>query len=397
MSNVTAVDATSYGESGPVRVTENSQLQPVRVLHVLATASQGGVETWLCNALPKFDPSRFQSDVLFYRPGRNDLKGRLASSAREVFEVPLENSCTGLIDFLNILRKLIRRRKYHVVHCHGLSFMGIALYCAWREGVPVRIAHSHGTSEPNRQLTEQLFLTLAKRLTKSLATHRIGCSTEAAEAVFGHGCVNKGATVIYCGLDLSQRSCVPSSVSKEALEIPAHATVIGCIANFTAAKNHAFLLKMFARILQFREDIYLILVGDGPYRAPIEKQIEALDISNRIRNLGRRYDVLELLCLFDVFVLPSLMEGLPLALLEAQASGVPCVTSSAVTKEAEVVRGLVTFLPLDAGLDLWAQTVMRAASCRSGRNYEQNRSAFEGSPYDINSGISHLKEIYLSR
>jgi glycosyltransferase involved in cell wall biosynthesis len=396
MNNIAGVDATSFNEPIANRAIEASLPQPTRVLHVLATASQGGVETWLCNALSKFDATRFESDVLFYRSGRNDLKERLAFSARDVFEVHLRDSVAGLVNFQNALRKLIRRKKYDVVHCHGLSFMGIALYCAWRERVPVRVAHSHGTSEPNRRFAERLFLAFAKKLTKIFATHRVGCSTEAAEAVFGDDCVSKGTTVIYCGLDLSQLGSARSSASKEAFDIPKHATALGCVANFTAAKNHKFLLKIFAQILQRHDEMYLILVGDGPCRLAIEKQAEALGISKRIRYLGNRQDALDLFAIFDVFVLPSLTEGLPVALLEAQASGVPCVTSTAVTKEAEVIPGLVAFLPLNAGLDFWAETVVAKSLSRLERNAEQSRKAFKGSPYDINSCVSHLQEIYLS-
>ena len=368
---------------------------PVKVLHVLATVSQGGVETWLCNLLSRFDPSKFQFDVCFYRRSGEELKDCLLSRASHVFEIPLRDDLDGLRHFIAELREVIRRGNYEVVHCHGLSFMGVALYCAWRERVPIRIAHSHGTSEPARPLVQRTFLALAKRAAQHLATHRIGCSTEAAQALFGRGCLSNGASVLYCGIDLSNDASPASLVARESLGIRPDATTIGCVANFNPPKNHAFLLKVFAQILKHDGGAHLILVGDGPNKADIEKQAAVLGIADRIHLLGRRKDVAALLSILDALILPSLTEGLPIALLESQAQGVPCLTSTVVTREVEVIPGLVKFLPLTADLDEWARTAIALA--QSGRNLDHSRSAFQYSAYNIDCGASRLAQIYLSQ
>src|SRR3982074_415502 len=145
----------------------------VKVLHVVATVDQGGTETWLCNLLPRFDRSKFQFDVCYYRRTSSELKENLVSAKCSVFDIPLENNLGGLLRFIAALRELIRRQKYDVVHCHGLSFMGVALYCAWQEKVRIRIAHSHGTSEPVRPIIRRTFLALAKHAARRFPTHRI--------------------------------------------------------------------------------------------------------------------------------------------------------------------------------------------------------------------------------
>jgi len=367
----------------------------VKILHVLATVSQGGVETWLCNLLARFDQSKFQFDICFYRRSGEELKDYLLSLNAAVFEIPLKDTFCGLLDFIANLRELIRRGNYGAVHCHGMSFTGAALYCAWRERVPIRIAHSHASSEPTRALAHTTFLFLAKQAARHFATHQVGCSTEAAEALFGRGCLSKNASVLYCGIDLSKQVRTNSALQKESLGVPSDATTIGCIANFNAAKNHAFLLKVFARIIRHDAEAHLILVGDGPNKDFIEKQALTLGIANRIHLLGRRNDVSSLLAIFDVFVLPSLTEGLPLALLESQVHGVPCLTSTAVTREVEVVPGLVKFLPLTADVELWARTALAMVHCE--QSLEPNHRAFECSPYNIDCGVSRLAQIYLSQ
>jgi glycosyltransferase involved in cell wall biosynthesis len=366
---------------------------PVRVLHVVATVALGGVETWLCNLLPRFDRSKFQFDICYYRNSGSELKECMASAASDVFTIPLEDDVGGLANFIRRLRERIRRRKYDVVHCHGLSFVGAGLYCAWREDVNIRIAHSHATSEPARQFIPTMFLSLTKHAARRLATRRIGCSKEAAEALFGMGCLRNGASVLYCGVDLANgASMLP--VSKESLGIPRSATTIGCVANFTPPKNHNFLLAIFARILRYDGGAHLILVGDGQNRAAIEEQAAMLGITDQVHLVGRRKDVPAFLSVFDVFALPSFTEGLPIALLEAQAQGVPCVTSSAVTRESEVITGLVKFIPLSADLDLWARTVMTMARAFPNRNSERSRLAFQSSPYNIDHAVSSLAQIY---
>lgn len=366
----------------------------VKVLHVVATVDQGGTEAWLCNLLPRFDRSKFQFDICYYRRTGDELKECLDSVASGVFAIPVENDWRGLQHFIRCLRELIRRGKYDVVHCHGLSFIGVGLYCAWRENVPIRIAHSHGTSEPARPITQRTFLALAKHAARRIATHRIGCSAVAAQALFGQGCLRRDASVLYCGIDLAKAASIASPLSRESLGIPRSATTIGCVANFIPAKNHAFLLAVFARILQYDSGAHLILVGDGQNRLAIAKQAAMLGITDRVHLLGRRKDVPALLANFDVFLLPSLTEGLPIALLEAQANGVPCLTSTAVTREAAVMPELVKFIPLTADLDLWARAAITTARPHSNRDSERSRRAFEGSPFNIENGVSSLTEIY---
>lgn len=366
----------------------------VKVLHILATVDQGGVETWLCNILSRFDRSNFQFDICYYRKTGDELKGCLDSVASGVFAIPVEDNWRGLLHFIRCLRELIRRGKYDAIHCHGLSFIGVGLYCAWRENVPIRIAHSHASTEPARPVIHRMFLALAKHAARHIATHRIGCSTEAAEALFGQGCLSKGASVLYCGVDLAKAASLASPMSKESLGIPRSITTIGCVANFTPVKNHVFLLAVFARILQYDSGAHLILVGDGQNRLAMAKQAAMLGITDRVHMLGRRKDVPALLSTFDVFLLPSLTEGLPIALLEAQAHGVPCLTSTAVTREAAVQPELVKFLPLTTDLDIWARAAITMARPHSNRDSELSCRAFEASPYNIDRGVSSLTEIY---
>lgn len=365
-----------------------------KVLHVVATVGRGGVETWLCGLLTRFDPSAFQFDVCYYRQTDDELRSRFTDAGCRVFSVKLQDTLNGLVVFVRQLSQLMRNERYQAVHCHGMFFVGIPLYCAWRERIAVRVAHSHGSMDPPRRISQKLALEAARRVGAELATHRLGCSTEAAEALFGRGCLDRGASVLYCGVDVKALKLRGAAVSLEELGIPPGAMRIGCVANFTPAKNHGFLLKAFAAIVKRNETAHLILVGDGESRSAMETDANALGIGDRVYFLGRRDDVAALLPTFDVVVLPSLWEGLPLALIEAQAYGIPCVTSTVVTRETEVVPGLVRFIPLSAGPEYWAESILGVVREKSSALHRDTPALIENSSFDINTAVSRLASIY---
>jgi glycosyltransferase involved in cell wall biosynthesis len=387
------------GSCGHVQGRKNVMIRhrSAKVLHVLATVGQGGVETWLSNLLVRLNRSKVQSDICFYRRTDSELCDRFKDAGCGLFEIPLVETPAGLINFSRRFLDLLRRRRYDVVHCHGMSFIGLLIMLARIAGVPVRIAHSHGSQEPERLAALRAFLELCRLSANVFATHRIGCSTEAAEALFGQGCCARGANVVYCGIELPAHARDVEAIDRDVLGIPRDSLMVGCVANFTPAKNHLFLLDVFAEIVRRRPDAHLVLVGDGSLRPAISHKIAERGLEARVHMLGRRSDVARLLRAFDVFVLPSITEGLPVALLEAQAFGVPCVTSTAVTPESAVAPGLVSFVPLDDGLDAWVEAVFRSAghsSCNARLPNTNWEDRFRGSAFDIDVCAARLMALY---
>lgn len=165
--------------------------------------------------------------------------------------------------------------------------------------------------------------------------------------------------------------------------------VVGHVGRMTYAKNYPFLLDVFACIAAMREDALLLLVGDGPDLPSVKKRVSEIGLGGRVKMLGLRNDVPALLQAMDVFLLPSHFEGLPVVIIEAQATGLPCVGSESIATEA-IYTNLVTRLPLNESLEKWAVTVLN--------QYTDNRcsdlKAIMAGGYELDDEVKRLEVIY---
>ena len=161
--------------------------------------------------------------------------------------------------------------------------------------------------------------------------------------------------------------------------------VIGHVGRFFEPKNHGFIIDVFAALHQKCKNSHLVLVGDGELKEKIESKVKELSLENSVSFLGNRMDIAELLSAFDVFLFPSLWEGLPLTLIEAQAAGLPCFVSDTVTRAIDC-SNIMTYLPLDIGAQTWADTIL---------SYKKKDVEYYGlEEYDIHKVLEQLMNIY---
>ena len=260
----------------------------------------------------------------------------------------------------------------------------IPLKAAKKHGVPVRIAHSH-SSRQDRDLKYPLKL-LFKRSIPGQATQLFACGKEAGKWMFG----TDDFRVLNNAIDAERYRFDPEvrqEVRRE-LGIPADAPVAGHVGRFMAPKNHGFLLRIFAEL---PDHARLLLVGDGELLAENERLAEELGVRDRVIFAGLRSDVDRMLQAMDVFVFPSLYEGLPLSVIEAQAAGLPCLISDKVPIECKKTD-LVTQIPLDASPAEWAEAVLSAAEAPRGDTLAQIRET----GFDIRANAEWLQNYYLS-
>lgn len=286
--------------------------------------------------------------------------------------------------YIRFVSRLIREEKYSIVHCHGNSCtMAIDLLAAKLGGAKVRIAHSHNSQSPFSALHH-----LLRPLFNMLYTHAMACGNEAGKWLFSKKpftVVNNAIDTRAFAFDLSIRGALRQEFSCE------DRTVIGCVANFVPTKNHTFLLKTFAGILQRNPDYLLILIGDGVLRESLDQQARDLGIEDRVRFLGMRSDVPQLLQMMDVMALPSLYEGFPTVALEWQCAGLPVLMSESITPDCAFTRH-VHFLPLDE--EAWISAALgiseidRASASRSGI------VALAQAGYDLSTVAKTLEEDY---
>lgn len=335
---------------------------PLRILHVVGGMPRAGAETWLMGVLRKVDPERYRMDFLVHTTEPKAYDEEIRSLGARVLP------CLAPSQPLRYARSFQRIMRddgpWDIVHSHVHYFSGYALLLARRAGVPVRVAHSHNDSRrapSERSAARWLYRLVQRQLIDLNATHGLAVSAGAAEALFGSRWAEDGVRVMPLGIDLASFGGPVDRSLRAGLGIPADALVLGHVGRLTEQKNHAFLLEVLKEAVARDPRCFGLFVGEGPLRPALEARARALGIHDRIRWTGVRADVPTLLrsCM-DVFVFPSLYEGMGLALVEAQAAGLPCLAPEHLPPEVAVTRRL-HLLPLDAGAAAWAELAVQEA------------------------------------
>jgi glycosyltransferase involved in cell wall biosynthesis len=372
MSNL--VSSQNQALNTPGDREQPRRAESVRILHIAATLNRGGVETWLSQVLIRLPRDRYQCDVCTYRLPGGTYAGDLQKYGCKIYFVPLRFTPSGLFQFGQALKRLLRTGHYQIVHCHGLLLVGFILFISWTAKIPVRIGHSHNTDRLTlgrfAAIATSVWLRLNQLLSRMFSTRGVGCSEEAQEALFGRWRSAKSKySIVHCGIDLARFEAPADRLAvREALGLPPDAEVIGHVSNLGVAKNPRFVVEIADYVFQRRESAWLLIVGDGVLRPELERICAARGISSRAIFAGVRPNVPELMrCAMDVFVMPSVHEGLPLVLLEAQAAGLPCVVSDVVSPESQISSNSIRFLSLTDGAAIWGEQVLCEFN-RSGGN-----------------------------
>jgi glycosyltransferase involved in cell wall biosynthesis len=369
---------------------------PIRVLHVVYTLNRGGIETWLAQLARHLDRTAFQMDFLVHTPDPCDCEPEVIAHGCRVFRCPPPTN-----PFRHAWAALKVLRQYApggIVHSH-VTFSGYLLRLARWAGVRVRIAHSHSDVDGYRgkaHFLQRPFLALTNPLIRWDATAGLAASRPAAAALFGQRWESDTRwRVFHCGIDLSPFELPAESAQtvRAELGIPPGALVVGHVGRLVWEKNHDFLLDVAAELVRREARAHLLLVGDGPLRQAVQEKMARLGLDGRVTFALLRSDVPRLLRgAVDVFTLPSHSEGLPLAGLEAQAAGLPCVWSDAITAEVDVVSELVRRLPLAAGAPAWADAILESATRRLSPG--EALAAVRESTFNIVTGVRALERFY---
>ena len=352
-----------------------------RVL-VVSTTNLGfnGITSVIMNYYRNIDRKKIQFDFAIGEEIHESIISEIESLGGKIYILPSRKKKTIL--FLRELKRITIKNKYRIVHVHGNSgTMYFDIHALKKAGVPVRIAHSHN-STCNHKLIHKI---LKNKLNKETTT-AIACSKLAGEWLF-----NKDYTVLNNGIDIDRflfNEEVRNNYRKKMnLE---DKFVIGHIGHFSYQKNHEFLLNIFKEVHQRDKSSILILIGDGSLRGDIEKQISDLNLNDSVILLGKRQDAAELMKAMDVFVFPSRFEGLPVVLVEAQAAGLNCIVSDAITKESQIT-GRLNYLSLDSKYDLWADEILKYTEV-----YKRDdvKELIINSNYNIKNETRKLEQIY---
>jgi glycosyltransferase involved in cell wall biosynthesis len=334
----------------------------MRILHVVGGLNRGGVETWLLHIFRHIDRSKYQFDFLVHTEEPCPYDDEVRSLGARVIPCPSPSQPVRYVhNLLHILREL---GPFDCVHSHVHHFSGLVLTVAQWAGVRMRISHSH--LDTHRERGRKFYRFVTTKLIRIGATAGLAVSRPAARSLFGENWqADPRWRVSHLGIDLEPFSRpVDCSQARAELGISPDAFVIGHVGRFSPQKNHSFLLEIAKHVCAMSPDARFVLVGDGPLRNEMDGKAKDLGISENIVFTGIRGDVVRLVKgVMDVFLLPSLFEGFPLVLIEAQAAGLPCIIADAISSETDIVPELITRLSLAESGRTWAQFVVAAAHC----------------------------------
>jgi glycosyltransferase involved in cell wall biosynthesis len=371
----------------------------MRILHVVGGMVRGGVETWLLHVLKHIDRSRYHMDFLVHttQPCAYDDEVRALGSRI----IPCMHPSRPWTYARNFKRALRRNGPYDIVHSHVFNYSGYALNLARQMSVDVRIAHSHNDDsylKAQAGLLRRGYLGLMGRWINHNANLGLAGGRNAASALFGPNWeADQRWQTLYYGVDLSRfRDAVDPVKVRAELNIEPDAFVIGHVGRFVDVKNHVFLVEVAAEVARREPKTYLLLVGDGMLRPSIEQKIAQTGLANRNTVGPRPQTEIPRLMMgaMDVFVLPSISEGLPLVGIEAQAAGLPLILSDAITEELDQVKPLVQRKSLSQPVSAWADLVLAARGVRSQISQSQALALMKKSPFNIQTGVKRLEEIY---
>lgn len=355
----------------------------MRVLHVYPQLNNAGTERVILNLYRHVDRSQLQFDFLTQRPGELDEVVR-AMGAEVHCLAKTQHYADDLLSFFSA------HPEYRVIHAHTHAEMGMVLRQARRAGVPHRIAHSHN-SRSDLPAIMKCYKLLSSWSIEQHANHFVACSTEAAAWLFPrkHGAAQvwrNGIDVQHFQFDPGKRRAVRSQ-----LRIPENAKVVCHVGRLARQKNHRRILSLLNQLTRQDESIYGLLIGTGP----LDPQLRSAAQSPHIQFLGSRTDVADLLCAADVFLFPSLHEGLGIAAVEAQACGLPCIASTNVPDSADIGAGLFTRLPLSAPDQAWLGQIERSFQQDMATREARSQLALS-SAYQIETVAAAAQRFYLS-
>ena len=367
----------------------------IRILHIVGTMNVGGAETWLMHVLRHIDRQKFQMDFCCLSGEPGIYAPEIESLGSRVFPCKLTKN---LFSFNKRFKKILRAGRYHVVHSHVHHFSGYVLCLAASEGIPIRISHSHITNDGKKNTTfRKFYRKLQGKWIYRYATYGLGASSAAAAALFGPTWQSDNRfQILRCAIDLKPfRVQINPAALRAGLAIPPYALVVGHVGRFDEQKNHLFLVDIVTELAKRSQKEILLMVGDGPLRPIIKEKVVEAGLEDRIIFAGVRSDVPNLMMgVMDLFCMPSLYEGLPVAAIEAQAAGLRCVISTDVTPEVDIVPGAVSFLPRSAGAAAWAEVICQ--KMKAGRIDAANASeAIRNKGFDVESSLESLMRLYI--
>lgn len=363
-----------------------SNKRPITILQVIGSMDRGGAETFLMNVLRNIDRKQFRLVFLCFGNDKFDYEDELTSFGAKIRRVPSIDK-KRLIKSVTDVMKVIKEEEVDIVHAHIYYDSAFSILAARFTGIKVRIVHSHASGMPLKLgVARAVYYMTQKLIIRQLSSSRIACGDDAGNSLFG----NHPFSVVPNGIEVSRflYSATTNESLRRVFSIPTDAVVIGHVGRMDTSKNQKFAIEVFNVYHSRNLNSYLLLVGDGPLRSELEQVVSSYDLKGYVKFLGKRVDVNELYSFINLFLFPSLYEGLGIVLVEAQANGLRCLVSDSVPVEVKLTDTL-EFYSLSKTTAQWAKKIKSMDLSRL-----DTGKALKDGPYDIKVGVKVIEKLY---
>lgn len=363
--------------------------EPVRVAQIIGKWVGGGVESVVMNYYRNIDRNKIQFDFICDSDSTNIPYKEIESLGGKVILCPPYQK---IFKYIKELKKIFKENEYKVVHSNINALSVFPLYAAKKAGVPIRIAHSHSTSN-KKEWKKNLLKNILRPLSKKYSTHYFACTEHAGRWLFGDKTFDRGlVTVINNGIDVESYAFNKKVREEKRNELNIKDTdlVIGHIGRFMKQKNHEFVIDIFNELYKENKNYKLMLIGQGPLQDEIKQKVKDLGIEDAVMFLGQKTDVNKYYQAMDLFLFPSLYEGLGMVFVESQSAALPSIASTEVPKIAKV-SDRAYFIGLDQPVKVWTDKIEKVIN--QDRIVDTKRIKDAG--YDIVTEAKKLEEKYM--
>ena len=368
-----------------------------KVLQVTAGMNRAGAETMIMNIYRHIDRSKLQFDFVVYSNEKQDYEDEIAQLGGSVIHIPIKRGA-AMVKSIEAIRKILKTNgPYCAIHAATLFNSSYAMLASLFIPNLVRVVHSHSTGNKRKNsLLDKLYEFLSRLIIISMGQKFLACGEEAGKFLFGKKFTQKGV-VLNNAIDID----LFYDANKDAvarlrgeLGISNGTLVIGNVARLEEVKNHAKMIEIARQMKSRQIEFKMLFIGRGGLENKIRAEIKRYGLEKEVLLLGIRSDIPDLLHTMDVLLMPSIFEGNPVSLIEAQAASVPCVISDIITDKIDMGLQLVSKVALSANADNWVNHILKASKSAK-PSKEQVVEGLRKHGYDLNETTKLLTDIYL--
>lgn len=363
-----------------------------KILQYVGCMNRAGAETLLMNIYRNIDRDKYEFHFITHTKEKCDYDDEILNLGGKLIYLERPKLLNKRKYRKNLKSIIDNNGPYDAIHTHMQLMNGLILKTAREVGINNRISHAHLNGDYSESsLIRKMYRKYSKYLIKKCSTKNIACSINSGKYLY------EGREFILFNNAIDLNKFDDSGIYKrylnEEFNLNNDIKIITNIGRFVEAKNHKFIIEVFANLIENNDKYRLFLCGDGPLKKDMENKVKELKLEEYIFFLGVRDDINKILLGTDLYFMPSILEGLPVALVEAQAAGCQCLISKNIPKECDLGIGIVNFLDLSDSIKIWVESIEKVSNTKK-INFDSRKAKIIKNGFCLKDNVELLERIY---